>query len=170
MAGQVITVDYFTDYGPLNPGEVVTLRFQADIDPTLLEGTSIANRARVYWDDPQQQAEATVYIDVGAMPDAGMVSGYVWHDADHDNTPDGVERLLELWTVDLLLNGQLVRSMQTDLDGYYLFTNVVPNYVQGETYSLRVSAPGAPSRQTRSSTPALPSGSHPRGRPLRRAA
>ena len=143
VAGQVITADYFTDYGPLNPGEIVVLRFQADIDPTLLEGTSIANRARVYWDDPQQQAEATVYIDVGAMPDAGMVSGYVWHDADHDNTPDGVERPLELWTVELWLNDQLVRSMQTDVDGYYLFANIPPNYVQGETYSLRFSAPGA---------------------------
>ena len=143
VAGQIITADYFTDYGPLNPGEIAVLRFQADIDPTLLEGTSIANLARVYWDDPQQQAEATVYIDVGAMPYAGMVSGYVWHDADHDNTPDGAERPLELWTVDLWLNGQLVRSMQTDVDGYYLFANIPPNYVQGETYSLRFSAPGA---------------------------
>jgi uncharacterized repeat protein (TIGR01451 family) len=143
VAGQIITADYFTDYGPLNPGEVVTLRFQAVIDPTLVEGTTIVNTARVYWDDPQQQAEATVTIDVGAMPDAGMLSGYAWHDADHDNTPGGAERPLELWTVELLLNGQLVRSMQTDVDGYYLFTNVVPNYTAGETYSLRFSAPGA---------------------------
>jgi uncharacterized repeat protein (TIGR01451 family)/fimbrial isopeptide formation D2 family protein len=143
VAGQIITADYSTDYGPLNPTEVITLRFQAVIDPTLVEGTTIANTARVYWDDPQQQAEATVTIDVGAMPDAGMLSGYAWHDADHDNTPGGTERPLELWTVELLLNGQLVRSMQTDIDGYYLFTNVVPNYTAGEAYSLRFSAPGA---------------------------
>ena len=143
VAGQIITADYFTEYGPLNPGEVVTLRFQAVIDPTLLEGTTIANTARVYWDDPQQTAEATAYIDVGAMPNAGMVSGYVWHDADHDNTPGAIERPLELWTVDLMLDGQVVRSMQTDVDGYYLFANVPPNYTPGETYSLRFSAPGA---------------------------
>ena len=143
VAGQIITADYFTDYGPLEPGEFVTLRFQATIDPNLLEGTTIVNTARVYWDDPQQQAEATVMIDVGAMPDAGMLSGYVWHDADHDNTPGGIERPLEFWTVDLLLDGQFVRSMQTDADGYYLFTNVIPNYAPGQFYSLSFRAPGA---------------------------
>jgi uncharacterized repeat protein (TIGR01451 family) len=143
VAGQIITADYFTDYGPLNPTETVTLSFQAVINPALLEGTTIANTARVYWDDPQQQDEATVTIDVGAMPDAGMLSGYVWHDADHDNTPGAAERPLEAWTVDLLLNDQFVRSMQTDADGYYLFNNVMPNYTAGETYSLRFSAPGA---------------------------
>ena len=144
VAGQIITADYFTDYGPLEPGEFVTLRFQATIDPNLLEGTTITNTARVYWDDPQQQAEATVMIDVGAMPDAGMLSGYVWHDGDHDNTlDDGAERPLEVWTVDLLLDGQFVRSTQTDADGHYLFTNVIPNYASGQFYSLSFSAPGA---------------------------
>ncbi|MGB5782753.1 MAG: SdrD B-like domain-containing protein, partial [Eudoraea sp.] len=143
VAGQVITADYFNEYGALGPGETVVLRFQAVIDPTLLEGTTITNTARVYWDDPQQQAEASVSIDVGAMPNAGMLSGYVWHDADHDNTLDNDEYTLGLWTVDLILDGQVVRSMQTDVGGYYLFANVVPNYATGETYSLRFSAPGA---------------------------
>ena len=54
VAGQIITADYFTDYGPLLPDEFVTLQFQAVIDPLLVEGTSIVNTARVYWDDPQQ--------------------------------------------------------------------------------------------------------------------
>jgi len=36
--------------------------------------------------------------------------------------------------------------MLTDVDGYYLFTNVTPNYLPGETYSLRFTAPGAGSR------------------------
>ena len=143
VAGQVITADYFNEYGPLDPGEMVTLRFQAVIEPTLLEGTTIGNTARVYWDDPQQQAEATVYIDVGAMPNAGMVSGYVWHDADHDNTFDNTEYTLGDWTVDLILNGDVVRSLQTDIGGYYLFTNVPPNYNAGETYSIQFAAPGA---------------------------
>ncbi len=143
VAGQVITADYFAEYGALDPGQVVVLRFEAMIDPNLVEGTTIANTARVYWDDPQQTAEATVYIDVGAMPNAGMLSGYVWHDADHDNTLDGFEHTLGLWTVDLILNGQVVRSMQTDVGGYYLFSNVAPNYIPGETYALRFSASGA---------------------------
>ena len=110
MAGQVITADYFNEYGALAPGETVVLRFQAVIDPNLVPGTTMTNTARVYWDDPQQQAEATVSIDVGAMPNAGMLSGEVWHDANHDNTPGDAERGLEGWTVDLWLNGQVVRS------------------------------------------------------------
>ena len=35
-------------------------------------------------------------IDVGAMPNAGTLSGEVWHDADHDNTPGGIERGLAI--------------------------------------------------------------------------
>ncbi|HNP62306.1 MAG TPA: SdrD B-like domain-containing protein [Woeseiaceae bacterium] len=143
VVGPVITVDYFNDYGPLNPGESIVLRFRTVINPALVEGTTLVNTARVYWDDPLQQAEAFVMIDVGAMPDAGMLSGEVWHDADHDNTPGGLERGLESWLVELLLDDQLVRSMVTDIDGYYRFNNVAPNYAAGQTYSLRFSAPGA---------------------------
>ena len=146
FAGTLITADYFNEYGPLNPDETVTLRFRAIINPALLVGTTVTNTGRVSWNDPLQWAEASVSIDVGAMPDAGMLSGNVWHDADHDNTPDGVERPLEAWTVELLFNDQPVRSMLTDVDGNYLFTGVTPNYVPGETYSLRFSAPGAGSR------------------------
>ena len=143
VSGMVITADYFTEYGPLDPGETVTLRFRAIIDPNLVEGTTVTNTARVYWNDPLQSLEASVSIDVGARPGAGMLSGNVWHDADHDNTPGGFERPLEGWTVELFLNGQPVRSILTDADGYYVFTNVAPNYLAGETYSLQFSAPGA---------------------------
>jgi uncharacterized repeat protein (TIGR01451 family)/fimbrial isopeptide formation D2 family protein len=143
VAGQVITADYFTANGTLGPGETVTLRFQAVVESTLVEGTTIVNAARVFWDDPQQQAEATVMIDVGGLPDAGMLSGNVWHDADHDNTPGSVERQLEGWSVELLLDNQFLRATQTDADGYYLFTNVVPNFATGQVYSLRFVAPGA---------------------------
>ena len=143
VAGTLITADYFTEYGPLDPGQEVVLRFRAVIDPNLVAGTTITNTGRVYWDDPLRQAEASVSIDVGAMPDAGMLSGFAWHDADHDNTPDGLERPLEGWTVELLLDDQAVRSMLTDVDGYYLFTNVPPNYDPAVLYSLRFSAPGA---------------------------
>jgi uncharacterized repeat protein (TIGR01451 family)/fimbrial isopeptide formation D2 family protein len=143
VTGTVITADYFTEYGALPPGEFAVLRFRAVIDPTLVEGTTIVNTGRVYWDDPQQQADATVMIDVGAMPDAGMLSGYVWHDADHDNVPGGLETPLAGWTVELLLDDQPVRSVVTDADGYYLFINVTPNYATGQFYALRFTAPGA---------------------------
>jgi len=143
VAGTIITADYFTEYGVLNPDETVVLRFRAIIDSALVAGTTVTNTARVSWDDPLTWTEASVSIDVGAIPGAGMLSGNVWHDADHDVTPDGVELPLGGWTVELLLNGQPIRSMLTDVDGNYVFTNVTPNYVVGETYSLRFSAPGS---------------------------
>ncbi len=143
FAGSLITADYFNEYGPLNPDETVTLRFRAIINPNLLEGTRVTNTARVTWNDPQQSAEASVSIDVGAMPNLGMLSGNVWHDADHDNTPDGLERPLEGWTVELLLDDQTVRSLVSDVDGNYLFAGVIPTLADGPLYSLRFSAPGA---------------------------
>ena len=145
-ATTTITADYFNEYGPLNPGETVMLRFRAVINPNLLDGTTITNTGRVYWNDPQQTAEASVSIDVGAMPNAGMLSGYVWHDADHDDVPGGLEQPLEGWMVELLRNGQVLRSMLTNVDGYYLFGNVLPSYSTTDLYSLRFSAPGAGSR------------------------
>ncbi len=146
FAGTTITADYFNEYGPLAPDETIVLRFRAVINPNLIEGTTIINTGRATWNDPPQWVEASVAIDVGAMPDAGMLSGYVWHDADHDNVPGGLERPLEGWTIELLSDGQPIRSMLTDVDGYYSFTNVVPNYATPQMYSLRFSAPGAGGR------------------------
>ncbi len=144
--GTTITADYFNEYGPLEPGAEVTLRFRANIYDTAPDGTTIINIAEVGWNDPVQYLTAQVSIDVGAMPNAGMLSGNVFHDSDYDNTPDPVERQLEGWTVQLLRNDEPLRSVQTDVDGYYLISGVVPNYATGDIYSLRFSAPGATSR------------------------
>lgn len=143
FAGTTITADYSGQYGPLNPGQSVTLRFRAIINPNLVDGTTVTNTGVVYWNDPQQIATATVSIDVGAMPNVGMLSGNVWHDADHDNTPDTFERPLEGWRVELLLDDQPLRSVLADASGNYLFPGVTPNYGTGAFYSLRFSAPGA---------------------------
>lgn len=141
--GTTITADYFSEYGPLAPGEAVRLRFRATIDPALADGTTITNLGRVAWDDPSRWAEASVSIDVGAMPDAGMLSGTVFHDADHDNSPDGLEQPLAGWTVELLRDDQPIRAVQTDADGNYLINGVPPNYGNGQSYALRFRAPGA---------------------------
>ena len=143
VAGSVITADYFNEYGPLAPTETVTLRFRAIINPNLAVGTTVMNTGQVAWNDPLQYETATVSIDVGAMPNAATLSGEVWHDADHDDTPDGVEQPLAGWTVELLFDGQPIRSMVTDVDGLYQFASVTPNYATGQYYSLRFSAPGA---------------------------
>ena len=146
FAGTTITADYFAGYGPLAPDETVVLRFRAVINPNLADGTTITNIGGVSWNDPQQWAEASVSIDVGATPGAGMLSGNIWHDADHDNTPDGAERPLGGWTVELLRDDQPIRSMLTDAEGNYTIIGVTPNYATGEIYALRFSAPGAVSR------------------------
>ncbi len=143
VAGSVITADYSTNYGPLPPGDTIVLRFRAIIDPNLTVGTTVTNTAQVYWNDPQQSEMATVSIDVGAMPNAATINGEVWHDADHDGTPDSFERSLEGWTVELLFDGQPIRSMLTNVDGYYEFIGVAPNYATGQYYSIRFRAPGA---------------------------
>ncbi len=146
FVGTLLTADYSTLYGPLNPGESIVLRFRAVIDPNLADGTPVTNVARVYWNDPQQWAEAMVTIDVGGVPNAGILSGTIWHDADHDNTADGTELLLEGWTVTLLRDDQPVRSILTDVDGIYSLAGVPPNYLTNEQYSLVFSAPGAGAR------------------------
>ncbi|MCG8461540.1 MAG: hypothetical protein MI919_35110, partial [Holophagales bacterium] len=146
VVGNIITGDYFSEYGPLGPGEAVRLRFRAMIDPNLADGTTVTNLGRVAWNDPAQYATAEVSNDVGGVPNAGMISGNVFHDADHDNTPDAVERPLEGWTVELMRDDQTFRTALTDVDGNYLFSGLPPNYLTGETYSLRFSAPGAGSR------------------------
>jgi uncharacterized repeat protein (TIGR01451 family) len=146
FAGTIITADYSAENGPLNPGETITLRFRAMIDSNLADGTTVTNTAQVTWNDPPQWETASVSIDVGARPDSGMLSGNVWHDADHDDTLDGVERPLEGWTIELLLDDQPTRSVLTDADGYYLIPGVTPNYLTDDMYSLRFSAPGAGSR------------------------
>jgi len=143
FAGAIITADYYATNGPLQPGGTVTLRFRAIINSNLLDGTTVTNVGRVSWNDPLQWLEATVSVDIGAVPGTGILSGTVWHDFDFDDTPDAGERLLEGWTVTLLRNDQPIRNTATDVDGNYVMSAVAPNYLSGETYALQFSAPGA---------------------------
>ena len=146
FAGTTITADYFGQYGALDPGQAIIVRFRAVIDPNLLDGTPVSNTAQVTWNDPIQTASATAIIDVGGVPGAGILSGAVWHDSDYTNTFQIGERPLEGWSVTLLRDGQPIRSMLSDVDGLYVMTGVPPNYLSGQQYSLQFSAPGAGSR------------------------
>jgi uncharacterized repeat protein (TIGR01451 family) len=146
FVGSILTADYSTDYGPLQPGETIVLRFQAVIEPNLAERTPVTNVARVTWNDPPQWSEARITIQVGGVPGLGMLGGTAWHDADFDNTLDAGERLLEGWTVTLLRDGDPIRTTTTDADGNYAMAAVPPNYLSGQEYSLVFSAPGAGTR------------------------
>jgi uncharacterized repeat protein (TIGR01451 family) len=143
FAGTTITADYSTGNGELAAGGTVVLRFRAQIAAGLAMGTRITNTGVVTWNDPPQTAAASVSIDVGGVPGAGILNGSVWHDADFDDTLDTTERVLEGWTVELYRDGERVFSTLTDATGVYRIAGVAPNYATGEAYELRFLAPGA---------------------------
>jgi large repetitive protein len=143
VADSLLTADYSTLYGPLDPGRAITVRFRAVLYPELPMGTRVTNTATVYWNDPVQQASASVSIDVGGTPGVGILSGQVWHDADFDETADESERRLEGWTVELYHNDELAHSTLTDADGRYSIAGVAPNYETDDTYEIRFARPGA---------------------------
>ena len=143
FAGSTITASYSAVNGPLPVGASVVLRFRAVIAAGLAMGTRITNTGVVYWNDPVQNASASVSVDVGGVPGAGILNGTAWHDADFDDVLDMGERLLEGWTVDLYRDGQPVHSTRTDANGAYRISGLAPNYASSEAYELRFVAPGA---------------------------
>src|SRR5262249_15012107 len=52
VAGNVLTADYSTSFGPLAPSASITLRFRAQIDGTLATGTTITNTGVAHWNNP----------------------------------------------------------------------------------------------------------------------
>ncbi len=143
VAGSLLTADYSTTYGALQPGRTITLRFRAMLSANLAVGTRVTNTGTVYWNDPAQTASASVSIDVGGTPGVGLLSGQVWHDANFDAVPDNAERKLEGWTVELYLNGNVAYTTRTDVDGRYRIGGVEPNYGTTDQYELRFTRPGA---------------------------
>ena len=143
VVGSLLTADYSTTYGALQPGRTITLRFRAVMDPNLVIGTRVTNTGTVYWNDPVQTAAASVAIDVGGLPGVGFVNGRVWHDADFDRVYDANELALAGWEVELYLNDSLAHSARTAADGIYRLASVEPNYLTTDTYELRFRRPGA---------------------------
>jgi large repetitive protein len=143
FAGSTISADYASVSGPLEPGGVVVLRFRADLDPDLVEGTIVTNTGVVAWNTPTQTASASVSIVVGGIPGVAIMNGSAWHDANFDAARDSGERALAGWAVDLHRDGQLVHSALTDAAGVYRIVGVEPNDVSGSAYELRFRAPGA---------------------------
>ncbi|MGD8575451.1 MAG: isopeptide-forming domain-containing fimbrial protein [Thiohalophilus sp.] len=139
----VLTADYSTPYGDLQPGDTVVLRFRAQIDSALAIGTTITNTADVSWDAGTRNDSASVSVDVGGTPGVASLNGNVWHDADFDLTADSGERLLANWTVNLYRNSVLYASTQTDSSGQFQFNGVAPNDLSGDNYELRFTAPGS---------------------------
>ncbi|HVS23196.1 MAG TPA: hypothetical protein VMU03_05680, partial [Gammaproteobacteria bacterium] len=143
VAGSLLTADYSTTYGALQPGRSITLVFRAVLNPNLAIGTRVTNTASVYWNDPVQTASASVSIDVGGTPGVGILNGRVWHDANFDTIADAAERKLEGWTVEMYRNDTLTYSARTIADGSYRISGIEPNYNTTDKYELRFVRPGA---------------------------
>jgi len=143
VVGTLLTADYSTTYGALQPGRTATLRFRTVLNANLGVGTRVLNTGTVYWDNPVRQASATASIDVGGIPGVGLVNGRVWHDADFDGIYDANEIALAGWTVELYLNDSLAHTARTGADGVYRLSSVEPNYATADRYEMRFLRPGA---------------------------
>ncbi|WGL16337.1 hypothetical protein PVT68_16400 [Microbulbifer bruguierae] len=145
--GPLITADYSSVYGDLQPSETITLRFEAKLGDNLAMGYTVVNTAQVKWNDPPAYNEATVTIDIGGTPGIANLSGYLWHDVNFSETADSEEQLLTNWNVELYLNNALLETVQSDENGYFQFAGLVPNMdganVVGASYELRYLAPNA---------------------------
>jgi uncharacterized repeat protein (TIGR01451 family) len=145
VVGSVITADYSTPNGPLQPGQTIDLRFRAQIAAAIPAGTTLTNTGLVTWNTPTETASASASVVIGGVPvpGAGTLTGTVWLDANFNKVPDTGEPLLQGWTVTLFLNGVQLQSVLTDANGAYRLSNVAPTDGTPNRYELRFSAPGA---------------------------
>jgi large repetitive protein len=140
----LLSADYSTIYGDLDPGASFVARFNARIDSALAYGSTITNRADLIWNNPQQSASVSVSLDVGGTPDAATLNGDIWHDADLDRLFTATSEVNQQdWSVELYLDGTLVAETTTDASGTYQLAGLIPSaYVSG-LYELHFIAPGA---------------------------
>src|SRR6266446_4743912 len=143
IAGSVLTANYSSVYGPLQPGQSIDVRFRVQIASGLPAGTTLTNTAVVTWNNPPQTASASVSIDIGGVPGAGSLNGTALLDANFNKIADPGEPLLQGWTVGLYLNGVQMQSVLTDVNGVYRFSSVPPTDGTANRYELRFTAPGA---------------------------
>jgi uncharacterized repeat protein (TIGR01451 family) len=145
VVGSVITADFSTPNGPLQPGQSIDLRFRAQIAAAVPAGTTITNTGLVTWNTPTETASASASITIAGapVPGAGTLNGTAWLDANFNKAPDIDEPRLQGWTVALFLNGVQLQSVLTDVNGVYRMSNVAPTDGTSNRYDLRFSAPGA---------------------------
>ena len=143
-AGGILTADVDAQYGDLQSGASVLVRFRVQINSSLAIGTTITNTGTVRWNDPAQTASASVSLDVGGTPGSAGLNGNVWHDANLDKLCNSsTETLLEGWSVELYFNNQLITTVSTDVNGVYRINGLVPNEGTSDLYELRFRAAGA---------------------------
>jgi len=142
-AGGTLIADYDATYGDLPSGTSAVLRFRVLINGGLPIGTTITNTGVVHWNTPEQNASASVSIDVGGTPGSAALNGNVWHDTNFDAVLDSGEIHLTSWTVNLYRNNVLVSSVLTDGSGAYRLSGLLPNAGTSDQYEIRFRASGA---------------------------
>src|SRR5262249_54827365 len=73
VVGSLLTADYSSVHGPLQPGQSIDVRFRAQIAAGLPAGTTLTNTAVVTWNNPSQTASASVSIDIGETAAPSLV-------------------------------------------------------------------------------------------------
>src|SRR5437899_10024699 len=73
IVGSLLTADYSTLNGPLQPGQSIDVRFRAQIAAGLPVGTTLTNTGVVTWNTPQQSASASVAIDIAETSAPNLV-------------------------------------------------------------------------------------------------
>lgn len=142
-AAPMLTADYASEYGDLQPGGTAVLRFRVNVPSGVAIGTTITNTAVVTWNTPTQNASGTASVDIGGIPGSAILSGRVWHDADFDNSLDSGERVLAGWAVELYRNATRLAAASTDSAGAYRFSGLAPNDTTADQYEIRFLAPGS---------------------------
>ncbi len=133
--------------GIIEPGDNLTVSFRVVIDNGLAQGTGITNTASVDWtENNAAPVTDSATIDVGGAPGISIITGQVWHDTNFDDIfTTGVggvsESQLENWDVDILINGILLDTVQTNTEGIFTAIGLTPG--GGNAYSLVYRAPGA---------------------------
>src|SRR5262252_2527952 len=145
VVGSVITANYSSINGPLQPGQTIDLRFRAQIAAAVPAGTTLTNTGLVTWNTPTETASASAAVVIAGAPvlGAGTLNGTAWLDANFNKVPDTAETRLQGWTVELFLNGVLLQSVLTDANGLYRLSNVASTDGTSNRYEVRFTAPGA---------------------------
>ncbi len=142
-ASGVLTAGYSNSFGALAVGDSFTLSFHVSILGDVALGTTLSNTATVYWNSPVETASASVSIDVGGTPGSATLNGNIWHDSDFDELFDGTELSQQDWTVDLYLDGGLIKSVTSDEHGAYQLNGLIPTAYTAGLYEIVFSAPGS---------------------------
>ena len=143
IVGSVLTANYSTVNGPLQPGQSIDVRFRVQIAAGIPAGTTLTNTAVVTWNTPPQTASASVSVAIGGVPGVGTLNGTAWLDANFNKLAEVDEPRLQGWTVALFRNGVQVQSVLTDVNGNYRFGGVPPTDGTPDHYEVRFTSPGA---------------------------